>query len=301
MPDARPLRTISQLRPGDHACCFYETAEKQRAVLTPFLRQGLERGEKVVYILDDSTAEAILAYLRRDGLDVEPYLARGQMVFLTIAETYMQQGLFDPDTMITLLQAQADQALAEGYPTLRITSEMGWTLRGLPGSERLIEYEAKLNEFYPGSRCQGLCQYDWRAFGPQLVMDVLSTHAVAVVNAIVYDNYYYMSPATVLGHGVSEAQSRHWSKYLAERGSPEAAVVRSVERQMERQNLYHLTFRELTILRLVAIGKSDGEVSVALHITLLTAHKHVGNILKKMGAASRTEASTRALREGLVE
>jgi len=301
MPDARPLRTISQLRPGDHACCFYETAEKQRAVLTPFLRQGLERGEKVVYVLDDSTAEAILAYLRRDGLDVEPYLARGQMVFLTSAETYMQEGVFDPDTMIALLQAQTDQALAEGYPALRITGEMGWTLRGLPGSERLIEYEAKLNGFYPGSRCVGLCQYDWRAFGPQLIMDVLSTHAVAVVNAIVYDNYYYMSPATVLGHGVSAEQSRHWSKYLAERGSPEAAVVRSVERQMERQNLYHLTFRELTILRLVAVGKSDGEVSAALHITLLTAHKHVANILKKMAAASRTEASTRALREGLVE
>jgi len=217
MPDARPLRTISDLRPGDHACCFYETAEKHRAVLTPFLRQGLERGRKVVYILDVSTAEAILAYFRRDGLDVEPYLARGQMVFLTRDETYVHEGVFDPDRMIVLLQAQTDQALAEGYPGLRITGEMGWALRGLPGSERLIEYERKVNEFFPGSKCVGLCQYDWRAFGPPLLLDVLSTHPVAVVNAILYDNYYYMSPATVLGHDVSAAQLRHWSKHLAER------------------------------------------------------------------------------------
>jgi DNA-binding CsgD family transcriptional regulator len=301
MSNARPVRTISDLRPGDHACCFYETAEKHRAVLTPFLRQGLDRGEKVVYILDISTVEAVLAYLRGDGLDVEPYLDRGQMVFLTRDETYQQEGVFDPDTMIPLLQAQTDQALAEGYPALRITGEMGWTLRGLPGSERLIEYEAKLNGFFPGAKCIGLCQYDWRAFGPQLIMDVLSTHAVAVVNAIVYDNYYYVSPATVLGYDVSPAQLRHWSKYLAERGSPEGAVVRSVERQIERQNVYHLTFRELTILRLVAIGKSDSEVAITLHISVLTAHKHVANILYKMGAASRTAAGTRALREGLVE
>jgi DNA-binding CsgD family transcriptional regulator len=301
MPDIRPLRTISELRPGDHACCLYETAEKHRAVLTPFLRQGLERGEKVVYILDVSTVEAILAYLRGDGLDVEPYLARGQMVFLTRDETYMQGGVFDLERMIALLRAQMDQALAEGYPALRITGEMGWALRGLPGSERLIEYEGKLNEFFPGSRCIALCQYDWRSFGPQLLMDVLSIHAVAVVNAILYDNYYYVSPATVLGHGVSAAQLRHWSKYLAERGRPEEAVVRTIERQMERQNVYHLTFRELTILRVMAIGKSDGEIATALHISLLTAHKHVANILGKMGAASRTEASTRALREGLVE
>ena len=301
MPDTRPVRTISELRPGDHACCLYETAERHRAVLTPFLRQGLERGEKVVYILDVSTVEAILAYLRGDGLDVEPYLARGQMVFLTRDETYMQEGVFDPEGMIALLRAQTDQALAEGYPALRSTGEMGWALRGLPGSERLIEYEAKLNEFFPGSRCVGLCQYDLRAFGPQLLMDVLSTHAVAVVNAMLYDNYYYVSPATVFGYDVSAAQLAHWSKYLAERGRPEEAVVRSIERQMERQNVYHLTFRELTILRVMAIGKSDGEIATALHISLLTAHKHVANILDKMGAASRTEASTRALREGLVE
>jgi len=301
MLDTRPLRTISELRPGDHACCFYETAEKHRAVLTPFLRQGLERGEKVVYILDVSTVEAIVAYLRRDGLDVEPYLARGQMVFLTRDETYMQESVFDPERMIAMLRAQTDQVLAEGYPSLRMTGEMGWALRGLPGSERLIEYEGDLNGFFPGSKCIGLCQYDWRAFGPQLLMDVLSTHPIAVVNAIVYDNYYYMSPAAVLGHGIPAAQLRHWSKSLAERGAPEATVVRSVERQMERQNLYHLTFRELTILRLVAIGKSDSQIAATLHISLLTAHKHVANILRKMGAASRTEAGTRALREGLVE
>jgi len=270
-------------------------------MLTPFLRQGLERREKVVYILDVSTAEAIVAYLRSDGLDAGLYLDRGQLVFLTLDEAYMQEGVFDPDRMVAVLQAQTDQALAEGYQALRVTGEMGWALRGLPGSERLIEYEGKLNGFFPGAKCIGLCQYDWRAFGPQLIMDVMSTHTVAVVNGIVYDNYYYVSPVAVLGHDVSAAQLRHWSQYLAERRPKEATVVRRIERQMERQNAYSLTFRELTILRLVGIGKSDSEIATILHISVLTAHKHVANILHKMVAASRTEAGTRALREGLVE
>jgi DNA-binding CsgD family transcriptional regulator len=301
MPDAHPLRTISDLRPGDHACCFYETAEKHRAVLTPFLRQGLERGRKVVYILDVSTAEAILAYFRRDGLDVEPYLARGQMVFLTCDETYMQGGVFDPDRMIVQLQAQTDQALVEGYSALRITGEMGWALRGLPGSERLIEYEGKVNEFYPGSRCVGLCQYDWRAFGPQLLMDVLSTHPVAVVNAMLYDNYYYMSPATVLGHDVSAAQLRHWSKHLAERRPSGETPAPTLEGRMRRWAVYRLTFREVTVLRLMAAGKSDAEIGTTLGISVLTAQKHAGHILHKLGVASRTEAGVRAVREGLVD
>ena len=74
-----------------------------------------------------------------------------------------------------------------------------------------------------------------------------------------------------------------------------------VERQMERGNSYGLTFRELTALHLVAAGKADKEIGHELGISPLTVHKHLANILSKMGAASRTEAGVRALREGLLD
>jgi DNA-binding CsgD family transcriptional regulator len=74
-----------------------------------------------------------------------------------------------------------------------------------------------------------------------------------------------------------------------------------VERQMERGNPYGLTFRELTVLHLVAAGKADKEIGHHLGISPLTASKHLANILDKMGAVSRTEAGVRALREGLLD
>lgn len=73
-----------------------------------------------------------------------------------------------------------------------------------------------------------------------------------------------------------------------------------VERQMQVKNTYGLTFRELSVLHLVAGGQSDKEIAAALGISRHTVNAHVGNILEKMGAASRTEASARAVREGLV-
>jgi PAS domain S-box-containing protein len=73
-----------------------------------------------------------------------------------------------------------------------------------------------------------------------------------------------------------------------------------VERQTGRGNSYGLTFRELTVLHLMAAGEADKEIALQLGIRSRTASKHVENILQKMGAASRTEASVRALREGLV-
>ena len=74
-----------------------------------------------------------------------------------------------------------------------------------------------------------------------------------------------------------------------------------VERQLGRKNPYKLTFRELTVLHLVAAGRADKEIAQELGISPLTVHKHVANILAKMSVASRTEAGVRAVREGLVE
>jgi PAS domain S-box-containing protein len=73
-----------------------------------------------------------------------------------------------------------------------------------------------------------------------------------------------------------------------------------VERQMAGGSGYGLTFRELTVLHLVADGMADKEIAAHLGISPLTAQKHLSNILSKMGAGSRTEAGVRAVREHLL-
>ena len=224
------LRTIADLRPGDHLCCLYETEEEHQAVLTSFLRQGLERGEKVIYIVDARTAETVLGYLRDDGLAPEPHLVSGQLTILTSDDTYLREGAFDPDGMIAHLRSGTEQALAEGYPALRVAGEMTWVLRGLPGSERLIEYESKLNEFFPGSRCMGLCQYDRRRFDPAVLLDVLRTHPLAIVGTEVYGNFYYMPPGERLAHDLPAVELRRWVQNLAERKRAEEALQRSEQK-----------------------------------------------------------------------
>lgn len=74
-----------------------------------------------------------------------------------------------------------------------------------------------------------------------------------------------------------------------------------VESRLKAGESYGLTFREMTVLHLVAEGQADKEIAAVLGIRPLTVSKHVSNILGKMGSHSRTEAGTRALREGLVD
>ena len=60
-----------------------------------------------------------------------------------------------------------------------------------------------------------------------------------------------------------------------------------------------LTKREVDVLKLVAQGYANQEIAEKLSISERTVGKHVGNILKKLHLANRTQAALYALREGL--
>jgi len=61
-----------------------------------------------------------------------------------------------------------------------------------------------------------------------------------------------------------------------------------------------LSARELEVLRLLAAGKQNQRIADELYVTVYTVKKHVTHILDKLGAANRTEATTRARELGLI-
>ena len=60
-----------------------------------------------------------------------------------------------------------------------------------------------------------------------------------------------------------------------------------------------LTARETDVLRLLARGQSNKEISQELHISEQTVKTHVSHILDKLVVPSRTQAALYALRNGL--
>lgn len=62
-----------------------------------------------------------------------------------------------------------------------------------------------------------------------------------------------------------------------------------------------LTQREVEVLRLIALGKSNHEIAEELFISLRTVANHVTNILNKTSAANRTSAAAYASRHGLAK
>jgi signal transduction histidine kinase len=224
-----------KLKPGDHLCCLYASEAEHRALLAPFIRHGLERREKVLYILDDHPAEQILGYLSANGLEPHPLLQQGQLAFMSSAEATTRAGAFEPERMIALLRAETERAVAEGYEALRIASEMSRPVKELHGSEHILESGARLNSFFPGSRCLAVCQYDRRKFTSDTLLDVLLIHPLVVIGGEVYENFYYMPPQDFFGTNPIAAKLDSWLDHLKARKRSETQIRTLTRKLMKTQ------------------------------------------------------------------
>ncbi|THI93513.1 response regulator transcription factor, partial [Nocardioides sp.] len=61
-----------------------------------------------------------------------------------------------------------------------------------------------------------------------------------------------------------------------------------------------LSPRETQVLQLIVAGHTNAEIAANLHLSERTVHRHVSNILTKLGLPSRTAAAIHAVRNGLV-
>lgn len=99
------------------------------------------------------------------------------------------------------------------------------------------------------------------------------------------------------------------------KSTPQAEIVKAVEmvhdnRRCIPENIKErltvmigreeLSQRELEVLTLVAMGKSNKEIAQILFISDKTARNHVASCLVKLGANDRTEAATTAIKRGLI-
>jgi DNA-binding NarL/FixJ family response regulator len=68
----------------------------------------------------------------------------------------------------------------------------------------------------------------------------------------------------------------------------------------DRMTQVQLTMRELTVLRLLADGKTNKEIGAALSIAEGTVKVHLTHLFEKLEVSNRTEAMAAAARRGLV-
>ena len=180
---------------GDHVCTLYSTREEQLAAAIEYIGGGLSRGERCLYVCCEHSPDEFRAGLKEAGIDVEAEEARGALLLLTKHDGHLKGGSFDPDKMISMLHVAVKDALDAGFSGLCAAGDMSWLLDEASGSERIAEYEARLNEFYPSHRALGLCLYNRDKLPSSTLDHGLATHPhVRVAGNVLLDNPFYERP-----------------------------------------------------------------------------------------------------------
>lgn len=277
------LARIRDLRPGEHLCAIHDNKSQQLAAAAAFIRGGLERGE-CLYIADATRPDSILTTLRSQGIDVENPLREGMLTF-SDKRKYLRNGRFDPDRMIHFLAESYRNAVSRNSG-FRFAGEMTWVLGGDAGAERLIEYEAKLNDFIRRRRVSILCQYFRPRFDDETILNILHTHPLVIHRQFMTDNPYYIPPREFFGRNVVRLQVERYLKTLRDHALAKDQLRRlsfellrsgDEERRRVARELHDSTGQILSgiVMNLASLLKGtatiDGRVRRRLQMTLKLA------------------------------
>jgi PAS domain S-box-containing protein len=282
---------------------FYE---RPRLLLEMFAPEDREVVEREVLETNTSVVAAVRHFIGRDGKDVwlevhniPVYDDRGKRI--------AQEGVARDVTDRVLAEQALEErsSLQEAY-LAAIPDELfrmnvdGSSLQMLPGGQADGDQERSLSEVIPADAIAGARA----AAAAATRTGTLQTFHYGTDfdgETRTFEVRFVPSGGNELIGMLRDVTAVDWLKAEDRHRKAREQLEIRVEREIVHGNPYGLTFREFTVLHLVADGATDKEIAQRLAISPFTASKHVSSILSKLNVASRTEASVKALQEGLIE
>jgi len=180
-------RGFEETQPGDHIVFIYEDTAELTAFVGPFIKEGLDRGERCLYVFDDLDRAEVTEALTAGGVDVTREIQRGALLLMN-AEEYSVRSPFDPLKMVELNSKRVAEAGSMLFSGLRIAAEMTWALRAPVPEAALAEYESILHEALGSGPATIACMYRRGRFKAAVLQRVISSHSKAIAGDYLYLN-----------------------------------------------------------------------------------------------------------------
>src|SRR6266853_256769 len=177
-----------------HVCAFFNSLDEQYRVLRPFIKDGVDRAERALHIVDPELRDEHLKRLGEAVIDVERSMASGQLEVRLWQDVYLREDRFDQDAMLALIEEQLQSGAAAGSRRIRLMTHMEWSLLDKPGVDDLLEYEARLNYVLPRYDDPVICTYDLLTVSSSVAMDIMRTHPAVIIGGVLQENPFFVPP-----------------------------------------------------------------------------------------------------------
>lgn len=166
-----------------HQCLVYKGSPvAYLPALTALIGQKLKENNRCLYLNSSPMVAGMRSYLYAAGIDVSREIMKGSLVFSS-NQGYLNNGGFDIDRMLGVLNDALDQALKDGYQGLWATGDMNWEFGPKKDFSKLLEYEWRLEDFFrTHPEISGICQYHTDVLPREVVRQGLMSHQSIFIN-----------------------------------------------------------------------------------------------------------------------
>jgi len=165
---------------ADHVCWAYADDAAFEEAAVRFLRAGLDRGDRLMWVGDGSAER-----LRRAGgalAEVDSLTASGALELVPVSAGYPTSGAFSPEEQLAFYDGRTRSARESGYTGLRVVAEVTALASDTRHSAGFLRWEHLADDFVAsGSGFSALCAYSCEHAPPAVVDDAAAVHPVASV------------------------------------------------------------------------------------------------------------------------
>jgi len=183
---------------GMHICTFFRTSAEKYHVLMPFIREGMEQGDRAFHIVNPSLRSEHAQRIAEAGIDAARAEVEGQLEIIGWDDAPLRGGSFSQSAMLSLLHGLLNDGRTRGFPITRFIADMAWVMNDPGALDRMLEYECRVNLALPKAGDIVICSYDLDKFGAEIVIDALRTHPIVLIGGIVQRNPFYVPPEELL-------------------------------------------------------------------------------------------------------
>lgn len=178
-----------------HVCAFFNDLDEEHRVLRSFFKDGFDRGEKAVHIVEADKRQDYLNRLVAAGINVQKLTDSGQLEVLPWTDMYVRDHRFDQDAMLASVEGLIQSSETAGYPRTRLVGHhMDWLFLDQPAVNNLLQYEARLNDVLSRHNAPVICNYDLSKISASVAMDIMRTHPLVIIGGLLRENPFFVPP-----------------------------------------------------------------------------------------------------------
>ncbi len=180
---------------GSHSIALYNNNEAFRIALDSILSEGLSNNVKILYLGAESDITILKKILLDRESSIDELLEAKSLELTETTQSYLGQGTFDPNRSIMFLEKAVLNALKEGFVGLCVTGMGIPILESGARLEKLLEYEASVNDLVEEFPLVATCLYDTARMDRKNVLEISRLHPYVLrMGEFSMNDHYYSTP-----------------------------------------------------------------------------------------------------------